>query len=217
MDLCTICPTFIVGSPFSPNSCTSIDLAKRILLGEIVLLPDITLDCVAVEDVARAHVLAMLTPEAAGKRFLLHGAQMSLQEIGASFGRDYGNKGWSPSTRKLATWKVRLASCFDANAQAMLPRLNLKLKWHPRNAAIVLRMVTMKDDVVAMFRSMVLGAIRVGLVEDKSALLKSKLRRLDKELIEQPPDLNVDAILALVRKDTMVTDEVEISIVAEVP
>jgi len=81
----------------------------------------------------------------------------------------------------------------------------------------VLKMATMKDDVVAMFRSMVLGAIRVGLVEDKSALLKSKLRRLDKELIEQPPDLNVDAILALIRKDTIVTDEVETSIVAEVP
>ena len=187
LDLCTIMPTFIVGNVFSKNMNSSANLVLQVLLGKMVLLPDITIDCVSIEDVARAHVLALVTPEAGGKRMLLHGGQLSLQDLGRLFKKEFGNKGYKPTSWIAPTWAVKFAAYFDEGAKALLSSLGAKKVWKMANCYDVLKMQPLNSDMAQSFLDMVYGLVRVGVVEDKSVHFRSKDRRLDHEIIDRMP------------------------------
>ena len=198
LELCTILPTLIVGAPFAHNVSASVDLVRRVLLADMVYLPDVWLDCVSIEDVARAHVLAMLEPEAAGKRFLLHGGQISLQQLGTILNTEFRPKGYTPTKTHLPTWLLRLASCLGAQSVGDLSMLGVKRSWRPENCHSILKM-SCKQDVKQMFLDLVYGTVRIGLVEDKSKHYTTKAKRLDKELVDRLPgdDMLVEDILHL--------------------
>jgi nucleoside-diphosphate-sugar epimerase len=64
-------PTFIAGPSLVPTLRSTLNLFKAIIEGTMPALPRQRFGIVDVRDVADAHITAMATPAAAGKRFLL--------------------------------------------------------------------------------------------------------------------------------------------------
>lgn len=198
MDMCTINPTLVLGNLFSKNPCSSEDIIRQILMGEMIALPDITLDCVAVEDVARAHLLAMVTPEAGGKRFMVHGGQISLQEIGSLLAKEFKHKGFHPTTWRAPKWLINLLARFDPQAKSIAPMIGIKRNLKPQNCADILNM-SLSENVQQTVLETAYGIIRTGIVQDRSKLLKDRSRHLDPQKLDRPPgtDLDVSDVLAL--------------------
>lgn len=83
-ELSTVNPTLVQGPMLSGSSCSSAEIVRDIAIGKMPGLPDMYIGIVSVLDVAKAHLLAMSLPEAAGKRFLVTAGDMSFCEISAA-------------------------------------------------------------------------------------------------------------------------------------
>ena len=74
-------PTLVVGPSLSDDMGTSNMFIQKMLDGSYSVVPKIHLGFVTVEDTARAHIEAMLHPEASGKRFILSEKTMWLLDM----------------------------------------------------------------------------------------------------------------------------------------
>jgi dihydroflavonol-4-reductase len=60
----------VLGPVLGSDHSASIEAIKKLVDGSIPVLPRFGFNVVDVRDIARLHVLAMTTPEAAGQRFI---------------------------------------------------------------------------------------------------------------------------------------------------
>lgn len=121
MQLSTINPVLICGTPMDARYGTSLQVLENVLKGRDPILPRVGFGVVDIEDVSRAHLRALELPEAIGKRFILSGGWMTLPEIGALFARAFPASGASGRTAPDALF--RLAALFNARARSILPSL----------------------------------------------------------------------------------------------
>lgn len=71
MELTTINPGLVLGTPLDRHYGTSLDLIGQMISGKLPVLPNFGLGIVDVADVAQAHVAALSAPDSIGHRFLL--------------------------------------------------------------------------------------------------------------------------------------------------
>jgi nucleoside-diphosphate-sugar epimerase len=71
LELVSLNPTFILGPILTPEARSSLGLVKGLLDGQLHVVPRQRFGVVDVRDVADAHVRAMDTPAASGRRYLL--------------------------------------------------------------------------------------------------------------------------------------------------
>ncbi len=92
-DLVTINPAFVLGPSLSERmDGTSVQFMRRLVSGEMKFgVPRLHFGIVDVRDVARAHILAGLTPEAAGRHILCADTK-PLLELGKMIGDRFGKK-----------------------------------------------------------------------------------------------------------------------------
>jgi len=91
-------PTLIVGPVLIDTQGTSITVIRRFLNAEMPAVPALQLALVEVDDVARAHVMAMTTKESDGERILLT-AQPSFWflDVAKVLGREFRGQGRAKS------------------------------------------------------------------------------------------------------------------------
>lgn len=70
-DLAVINPAFVQGPILTDSVGTSVDIIKRLLIGDIPGSFNINFCLVDVRDVAQAHIVAMEKPECNGSRYIL--------------------------------------------------------------------------------------------------------------------------------------------------
>ena len=96
-----------------------------------------------VRDAAAAHLAAMTTPEAAGKRFCCVAASEWMREIALILDRHFAGRGRRIPTRELPDFLVRILAQFDASVRLTVPYLDKRivfsnqrikevLGWQPR-------------------------------------------------------------------------------------
>lgn len=141
MELATINPVAIIGPVLGPRLSTSIQLVQRIVSGHLPGLPKVSLPLVDVRDVAELHVLAMISPQAAGQRFIATaGAPISLQDMAVILRDRLGTK---VPRFSLPNWLIRLAARRMPDLADLVPRLGVikepssakartELGWSPR-------------------------------------------------------------------------------------
>ena len=94
-ELATICPSFIMGPPLKKNETgTSVGFMKANMLGQNPELRSDTMQSVDVRDVARAHVLAIVKPEAAGQRYILSQGEPTYSDYIRPVAAKYKPLGW---------------------------------------------------------------------------------------------------------------------------
>lgn len=120
MELATVNPGLVLGPMFGNASSTSNEAVAKLLNREFPACPDFSYAMVDVRDVAAAHLAAMLSPEAAGQRFICANDSRSLRDVAEVLAREYGPRGYKVPTGKLPNLAVRVVAIFDKVAALAL-------------------------------------------------------------------------------------------------
>jgi dihydroflavonol-4-reductase len=166
-EMVTVNPVLVMGPLLSSSDCTSVDIIKQVLLGQIPALPNLIFNVVSVFDVVRAHFLAMTKPEAAGKRFMVHGANISMPQISDVLVEEFRPKGYAPTTMRVSKWFLSFIGRFDEETRGILPMIDCEMDLYPNNARDILGM-KLNVDGPGMIKEIIYAAIHAGLIEDKS-------------------------------------------------
>lgn len=126
LELTAINPMAIFGPSLGPALSAAHSLLQKVMDGSMKALPDIRMGIVDVRDLADLHISAMITPAAAGQRFLaLSGGTMSLLEIAALLKRKMPQAAGKVSARSLPTWLLKASALFNKQAKSILPLVGI--------------------------------------------------------------------------------------------
>ena len=107
----TICPSLVVGKPLHAHAgFTSAEIVMKMFTGNFPIMYD-KFGIVRVEDVSLAHLRAITTPEAAGKRFILSGETMWLRDMAQNIFSEFNSLGYRVKTGETSyalTWIVSI-------------------------------------------------------------------------------------------------------------
>jgi dihydroflavonol-4-reductase len=119
LELVTINPSFVLGPSLSGADNASNEIVGKLVRREIPGVPRLQFGLVDVRDVAKAHVLAMTTPNAAGQRFIVSSDTAWMREIAQTL---KGN-GYRVPTFEIPNLVARLVALFDPALRMVTPRL----------------------------------------------------------------------------------------------
>lgn len=118
LEFATVNPVAIFGPSLDSHVSGSFDLLKGIASGSMKVIPNIQLNVVDVRDVVDLHIRAMITPEAAGQRFIATtDGMISMPEIAELLRKERPQLAEKISKRTLPNWMLKGASHFNATAR----------------------------------------------------------------------------------------------------
>lgn len=134
--LTTILPGAIFG-PLRPGQAAgSAGIIQRMMQG-LPGVPRVGLRVVDVRDVARAHLLALDNPAAAGRRFIVVGDLLWMREV-ADILRERFPGIVKKAPRELPDWLVRTAARFQPELRTLVPMLGRRYSYSTAAAREVL-------------------------------------------------------------------------------
>ena len=92
LELVAVNPGLVLGPVLGADFSASIEVVKKLLDGSIPALPRFGFNVVDVRDIARLHMLAMTTPQAAGKRFIGSGDFCWMADVAKMLKKGLGDK-----------------------------------------------------------------------------------------------------------------------------
>ena len=119
----TVLPSAVFGPVLTMESLGSVQLIQRLIDGRMPLIPRIGLNIVDVRDVARAHILAMTMPEAAGQRFVANGDFMWMKDVADTLRAELGAHGVDVPRRQLPDFVVNIGTAFSPTLRTLKPLL----------------------------------------------------------------------------------------------
>jgi dihydroflavonol-4-reductase len=124
--LATINPGLVVGPVMSADYSASVQIVTRFMKGSIPAIPNLGFNYVGVGDVADLHVRAMLSPAAAGERFIAVSDFLWLPEVAAFLRERFGPKAAKVPTRRIPDILVRGVSLFSPAARSVIGYLSCR-------------------------------------------------------------------------------------------
>lgn len=161
IELVTINPGMVFGPILGPDFSTSGEIVRKLLRRELPGCPDVGWAPVDVRDVADAHLAAMTTPAAAGKRFIVALEHASLRDIALILDRRYRGRGYRIRTNPMPGWLLRVVSVWDRTARLAVHDLGKRQDVSCRRARQVLgwRPRPLEEMIVAMADSMIVHGV----------------------------------------------------------
>jgi dihydroflavonol-4-reductase len=138
MELVTVNPSNVMGPVLDNRHHTSTEWFGTLLRREVPGLTRTQLNLVDVRDVVEMIEKAMLTPEAAGKRFLANGVSIPLQEFALILDRNFASRGYRVPTRVLPDWLVRFIAIFIPKTKPVVDTLGWNYSLSTEQARSVL-------------------------------------------------------------------------------
>lgn len=180
----------------SPNSCSSADIPRQILMNELPALADLDLFITHIYDVTKAHLLAMTHPGAPNNRFLLCSGTLSFPQYATILKNEFSQYGYNCTCFVAPKPIIWLTSFWDKQAANILPSLGKKYYIDGKNVKDILGINVVNDVTciisiyssisisiyflnyfnyfnyfifyLAIIRDMSLAAIANGLIPDRS-------------------------------------------------
>jgi dihydroflavonol-4-reductase len=122
-DLATINPGAIFGPLLDEDPGTSVGLLKRMFDGSLPAVARIAFVVVDVRDVAAAHVEAMISPQARGRRFPMGNGTFSMMEVADMLRRTMPDNAGKTPRFEVPDWVVRLVSFVDRDIRGNVGEL----------------------------------------------------------------------------------------------
>ncbi len=119
MQLTTINPALVLGSPMDANYGASLSVIERILSGTDPMLPDLGFGIVDVADISAMHIAAMERPEAIGQRFIGANGTMTMPAIAQHLASRHPDR--KIATRTAPKFLLRILALFDPALKTVLP------------------------------------------------------------------------------------------------
>ena len=144
LELAVINPGYVLGPLPDTHQRTSGELIQQLLGGKLPGLAWIQFNGVDVRDVAAAHLAAMTTPEAAGKRFPCVTQQFWLRDAAEILNKHFETRGYKIKTNVIPSWAVYIVALFLKQVRPKLRSLGREtfidttlirktLNWKPRS------------------------------------------------------------------------------------
>jgi nucleoside-diphosphate-sugar epimerase len=108
----TVLPGAVFGPVLTSEKLGSVRIIQGLLHGRPAGIPRLGFFIVDVRDLAELHVRAMLSPDAAGQRFLAAGEFMWMRDIASTLRARLGDRAAKVPTRALPDFVVRLLALF---------------------------------------------------------------------------------------------------------
>lgn len=121
MQLTTINPSLVLGTPLDTHYGTSLALIERIMGGKDPMMPPFGFGIVDVEDVSALHIAAMDREGSAGNRYIASGGSMMMQAMGAHLKSLYPDR--KIATRQAPAWLIKAMALVDPAIRAIVPQL----------------------------------------------------------------------------------------------
>lgn len=132
-ELVVLNPSFVIGPLIDPDGSASLEVVRKLLAREVPGCAKIGFSLVDVRDVAVAHLAAMTTPDAAGKRYICSTGFKKMSDIAALLNQTFGPQGHPVRTRELPNWVVRIVALFDPAVGRIVPELG-RQKYYDNSA-----------------------------------------------------------------------------------
>jgi dihydroflavonol-4-reductase len=124
MQLTTINPGLVLGTPLDRETGSSVSVIKRLFSGKDPAVPDFSLPVTDVADVSLAHIAALKTPASIGQRYMVADRFMSMPEMAVVLKDAYPKR--RISTRIAPKFLLRILALFDAEIRSILPAIGRK-------------------------------------------------------------------------------------------
>lgn len=121
--LTTILPGAIFGPALSRERLGSVGFIQRLLNGQPPALPRLAFNITDVRDLADLHVRALLTPDAAGERFIAMGDALWYKEMAQTLRSRLGKRAAKVPTRGMPDLAFRALAAASPQMNALLPLL----------------------------------------------------------------------------------------------
>ena len=150
-DLVTINPGGIFGPLLDEDPGTTAELIVRMLSGKAPAVPKIRAIVTDVRDVAAAHVAAMTSPNAGGRRFPIGSATHSLMEIAQMLRTSIPERAGKLPRMELPDWFTRFYATFDKEVRGSLCELGYNRSTEAIDAKALLgRPLIPAEDAIAV-------------------------------------------------------------------
>jgi dihydroflavonol-4-reductase len=138
-ELATVNPTFVQGPMLTAQAGSSADIPRQMLLGLMPTLVDTDLFLCHIYDVAKVHLLAMTTPEAAGHRFIVHSGTCDMKHYAETLSKEFAPLGYTKVPSMVAPRPLLwLLKFFDAQVAEIYSSVGKRVFIQPRDVKAVL-------------------------------------------------------------------------------
>jgi nucleoside-diphosphate-sugar epimerase len=161
MELSVINPGAVLGPILNKHYSASGEIVRKLMARELPGTASIGFAWVDVRDVASAHIAAMTTPDAAGKRFCCAIEHSWIGAVAEILDEHFGPKGWKIPTRKMPNFMVRIVAMFDPSVKTVVADLGRMRKVSNQQIRDVLNWQphSLEEMVVSMGETMVAQGI----------------------------------------------------------
>ena len=125
-ELVTILPGAVFGPILTADNLGSVQIMERLLQGRPSVLPRLGFWVVDVRDLADLHIRAMISPAAAGQRFIAAGDFMWMGDMAKALRDKLGRRAAKVPTRRLPDFVARLMFAFMPALRTLAPLLGRK-------------------------------------------------------------------------------------------
>lgn len=117
---------FLKGPLLHNSDCTSMVVIQRFMKNEFPMVPDVGLAMCDVRDVARAHLAAMILPEAKNHRHMVSSSKQSVSflDIGQILHEEFTPKNYKIVTTKAPNCVIKIGAIFDKGLRMVIFKLN---------------------------------------------------------------------------------------------
>jgi dihydroflavonol-4-reductase len=136
IELTTINPVLVLGSPLDKGFGSSISLIERILNGRYPILPDLRFAIVDVKDVARIHVSAIKNETAKGQRIIATSETRSFIEIAKLLKSSYPKS--RIRTTEAPIMLLKFIGLFVKSIATILPQIGKPIRINGTKASRIL-------------------------------------------------------------------------------
>jgi dihydroflavonol-4-reductase len=124
-ELVVLLPAMIQGPILGAHSSSG-GIVGMMLHGKMPVVPRVGFSLVDVRDLADLHVRAMISPAAAGERFIAAGDFLWLSEIASLLRREFGDMAHKAPKRVLPDWIVKFGALFGGDLALLASDLGLR-------------------------------------------------------------------------------------------
>ncbi len=123
MEFVALLPGAIFGPVLDRSHISSAAIVQRLLQGQPPVLPRLAFNITDVRDLAKLHVRAMQSPEAAGERFIVLGEALWYADVASTIRARLGPAAARVPTRRMPDLLARTLALVSPQMRALLPLL----------------------------------------------------------------------------------------------
>jgi len=150
-------PGFVLGPMLGRDLGTSATVIQMFLKGKYPGAPRVSMPCVDVRDVARAHRLALEADVPTGGRYIAQAESLWMIELARAIRESLGAAGRKAPRFELPDWLIRLVAVFDASARLAVAELGREARIDNSltRRTLGMQFIPAREAAVAMARSLV--------------------------------------------------------------